>query len=69
MNNLREVKDDLLKEWIKYREETIFAIMNEEDQDRPAATHHYCYHLGDCHWHYFSGSAGANIRYVQRNFQ
>ena len=27
MNNLREVKDDLLKEWIKYREETIFAIM------------------------------------------
>ena len=32
MNNLREVKDDLLKEWIKYREETIFAIMNEEDK-------------------------------------
>ena len=27
MNNLREVKDDLLKEWIKYREETIFAII------------------------------------------
>ena len=26
MNNLREVKDDLLKEWIEYREETIFAI-------------------------------------------
>ena len=22
MNNLREVKDDLLKEWIEYREET-----------------------------------------------
>lgn len=33
MNNLREVKDDLLKEWIKYREETIFAIMNEEDKN------------------------------------
>ena len=32
MNNLSEVKDDLLKEWIKYREETIFAIMNEEDK-------------------------------------
>lgn len=32
MNNLREVKDDLLKEWIEYREETIFAIMNEEDK-------------------------------------
>ena len=32
MNNLREVKDDLLKECIEYREETIFAIMNEEDK-------------------------------------
>ena len=32
INNLREVKDDLLKEWIEYREETIFAIMNEEDK-------------------------------------
>ena len=32
MNNLREVKDELLKEWIEYREEKIFAIMNEEDK-------------------------------------
>ena len=32
MNNIIEVKDDLLKEWIEYREETIFAIMNEEDK-------------------------------------
>jgi hypothetical protein len=24
MKNLREVKDDLLKEWIKFREETAF---------------------------------------------
>ena len=32
MNNLREVKDDLLKEWIKYREETILAILNNEDK-------------------------------------
>lgn len=31
MNNLREVKDDLLKEWLTYREETILAISNEED--------------------------------------
>jgi len=32
MKNFREVKDDLLKECIEYREETIFAIMNEEDK-------------------------------------
>ena len=32
MNNLREVKEDLLKEWITYREETILAILNNEDK-------------------------------------
>ena len=32
MNNLREVKEDLLKDWITYREETILAISNEEDK-------------------------------------
>ena len=32
MNNLREVKNDLLKDWIDYRAETIFAILNDEDK-------------------------------------
>lgn len=32
MNNLREVKDDLLKEWISYREETILATLTDEDK-------------------------------------
>lgn len=32
MNNLREVKNDLLKDWIDYRAETIFAIVNAEDK-------------------------------------
>ena len=31
MNNLREVKDDLLREWITYREEIILAISTDED--------------------------------------
>ena len=31
MNDLRKVKDDLLKEWITYREETILAISTDED--------------------------------------
>ncbi len=31
MNNLREVKDDLLREWITYREETILAISTDKD--------------------------------------
>ena len=32
MNNLRVVKNDLLKDWIDYRAETIFAILNVEDK-------------------------------------
>lgn len=32
MNNLREVKDDLLKDWIDYRAETMFATLNAEDK-------------------------------------
>ena len=32
MNNLRKVKNDLLKDWIDYRAETIFAILNVEDK-------------------------------------
>ncbi len=31
MNNLRNMKDDLLKEWLDFREETILAILDEED--------------------------------------
>ena len=32
MNNLREVKDDLLKDWIDNRAETIFVILSVEDK-------------------------------------
>ena len=32
MNNLREVKNDLLKDWIDYRAETIFTTLNAEDK-------------------------------------
>lgn len=32
MNNLREVKNDLLKDWIDYRSEAIFTTLNAEDK-------------------------------------
>lgn len=32
MNNLREVKNDLLKGWIDYRAEAIFTTLNAEDK-------------------------------------
>ena len=33
MNKLREVKDDLLKEWIEFREETAFCEMTPQDKN------------------------------------
>ena len=32
MKNLREVKDDLLKEWLEFREETAFCEMTPQDK-------------------------------------
>ena len=32
MKNLREVKDDLLKEWLEFREETVFCEMTPQDK-------------------------------------
>ena len=32
MKNLREVNDDILKEWLEFREETILCYLNEEDK-------------------------------------
>ena len=32
MNNLREVKDDLLKEWIEFREEIAFCDLSPQDK-------------------------------------
>ena len=32
MKNLREVKDDLLKEWLEFREETAFSEMTPQDK-------------------------------------
>ena len=37
MKNLREVKDDLLKEWLEFREETAFYEMTPQDKK------HYIY--------------------------
>ena len=32
MNNFRNVNDDILKEWLNFREETELAFVNEEDR-------------------------------------
>ena len=32
MNNFREVNDDILKDWLNFREETDLAFVNDEDR-------------------------------------
>ena len=32
MNNFREVNDDILKDWLDFREETYLAFVNDEDR-------------------------------------
>ena len=32
MNNFREVNDDILKDWLEFREQTEFAYMTKEDK-------------------------------------
>lgn len=32
MNNLREVNDDILKDWLEFREETLFCTLSAEDK-------------------------------------
>ena len=32
MNNLREVNDDILKDWLEFREETLLCTLSAEDK-------------------------------------
>lgn len=32
MNEMREIKNDILKEWFNFREETLFCYLTEEDK-------------------------------------
>lgn len=33
MNNLREVNDDILKDWLEFREETLLCTLSAEDKE------------------------------------
>jgi hypothetical protein len=40
MNNFREVNDDIIKEWLEFREETAFCNMSPQDKK-------YCIYFED----------------------
>ena len=59
MRNLREVKDDLLKEWIEFREETAFSEMTPQDKK-------YCIYFDEIAEKILKNVPEQNKKYVQK---
>ena len=59
MKNLREVKDDLLKEWIEFREETAFCQMTPQDKK-------YCIYFDEIAEKILKNVPEQNKKYVQK---
>ena len=59
MKNLREVKEDLLKEWIEFREETAFCEMTPQDKK-------YCIYFDEIAEKILKNVPEQNKKYVQK---
>lgn len=59
MKNLREVKDDLLKEWIEFIEETAFCQMTPQDKK-------YCIYFDEIAEKILKNVPEQNKKYVQK---
>ena len=62
MKNLREVKDDLLKEWIDFREETAFCEMTSQDKK-------YCIDFDEISEKILKNVPEQNKKYVQKQLE
>ena len=62
MNNLREVKDDLLKEWIDFREETAFCEMTPQDKK-------YCIDFDEISEKILKNVPKQNKKYVRKQLE
>ena len=62
MKNLREVKEDLLKEWIEFREETAFCKMNPQDKK-------YCIDFDEISEKILKNVPEQNKKYVQKQLE
>ena len=59
MKNLREVKEDLLKEWIEFREETAFCKKTPQDKK-------YCIYFDEIAEKILKNVQKQNKKYVQK---
>ena len=62
MNKLREVKDDLLKEWIEFREETTFCEMTPQDKK-------YCIYFDEISERILKNVPEQNKKYVKKQLE
>ena len=59
MNNFREVNDDILKEWLEFREETAFCEMSPQDKK-------YCIYFEEISERILKNVPNNNKKYVQK---
>ena len=59
MKNLREVKDDLLKEWLEFRDETVFCEMTPQDKK-------YCIYFDEIAEKILKNVPEQNKKYVKK---
>ena len=62
MKNLREVKDDLLKEWIDFREETVFCEMSPQNKK-------YCIDFDEISEKILKNVPEQNKKYVKKQLE
>ena len=59
MNNFREVNDDIIKEWLEFREETAFCNMTPQDKK-------YCIYFDELTEKILNNVPKQNKKYVQK---
>ncbi len=59
MKNLREVKEDLLKEWLEFRDETVFCEMTPKDK-------RYCIYFDEIAEKILKNVPEQNKKYVKK---
>ena len=60
MNNFREVNDDIIKEWLEFREETAFCNMTPQDKK-------YCIYFDELAEKILNNALKQNKKYVQKH--
>ena len=59
MNNFREVNDDIIREWLEFREETAFCNMTPQDKK-------YCIYFDELAEKILNNVPKQNKKYVQK---